>query len=152
MGTVYTEQEMLSLGQYIGQHLEKNNIVLLVGDLGAGKTTLAKGIAKGLEIDEPVTSPTFVLINEYLSGRIVCYHMDLYRINSEEELYDLGIEEYLFGNGVCIIEWPNIATDFLPNDYTVVEITKTDIGRNVVVQKVIGKGNIKEAIDEYFSL
>jgi tRNA threonylcarbamoyladenosine biosynthesis protein TsaE len=88
----------------IASSLGPGSVVSLEGTLGAGKTTLAKGIIRGLGVTETVTSPTFTIISEY-SGRLPVYHMDLYRIEESEELYHLGIDEYLYGDGVSLIEW-----------------------------------------------
>lgn len=96
------------LGHALGKVLQAGDVVLLHGDLGAGKTTFTQGIAQGLGIDEPVTSPTFTLIREY-EGHLMLYHVDLYRIGGTAEAADLGLEEYLSGTGVCVIEWPERA-------------------------------------------
>lgn len=152
MGIVQTEKQMYNLGIFIGERLEESNILLLEGDLGAGKTTLTQGIAKGLGISEMITSPTFVLINEYLSGKKKCYHMDLYRVNNIEELYEIGIEDYLGNDNVCIIEWPDTIRPLLPSDYTTIQIKKIGNERELHVVEVLGNTNIQEAINEYFSL
>ncbi len=104
--TTHTSEETLNLGKRIGQHLEAGDIVFLFGDLGAGKTTLTQGMARGLGVsgDEYVRSPTFTLVNEY-QGKVPVYHVDLYRIGSSLELENLGLEEILSGGGVSIIEW-----------------------------------------------
>lgn len=94
----------MNFGRRLAGELGPGAIVSLEGGLGAGKTTLAKGIAAGLGVHDTVTSPTFTIISEYL-GRIPLYHMDLYRIEDEEELYNLGIDDFLYGDGVCLIEW-----------------------------------------------
>ena len=111
-----SEEETYSLGETIGELVEAGQIILLSGDLGAGKTVLAQGICAGLGVLEDVTSPTFNLINEY-EGDLTVYHMDLYRLEKEEELYDLAIEEYLESDGVVIIEWPDLVYDLLPPDF-----------------------------------
>ncbi len=97
--------ETIEIGEKIGRYLEKGDIVGLTGKLGAGKTTLIQGIARGLGVDSKqyVRSPSFVLIHQY-KGKLPIYHMDLYRLKGKE-IIDLGYEEYLFGDGVCIIEW-----------------------------------------------
>lgn len=99
-------EDTRQLGERIGRWLQAGDILLLFGDLGAGKTTLIQGIAAGLEVgpDQYVRSPTFTLINEY-KGRLPVYHVDLYRIESTAELADLGLEDYLFGEGVTLVEW-----------------------------------------------
>ena len=85
--------------------MEPNDIVLLSGDLGAGKTRFTKGIALGLGIDDMITSPTFTLMNEYKGGRVPLYHYDMYRISSVDEIYELGLNDFFDENGVCVIEW-----------------------------------------------
>ena len=104
-------------GQGVGARLagllEPGDVVLLSGNLGAGKTVFAQGVAAGLGIDEPVTSPTFTLIHEY-QGRLPLYHVDLYRIAGEIEAGDLGLEDYLYGEGVTLIEWPERAAGLVP--------------------------------------
>jgi tRNA threonylcarbamoyladenosine biosynthesis protein TsaE len=97
-------EDTVELGKKIGAFLLPNNVVCLTGDLGAGKTTLIQGIAKGIGVKDYVTSPTFILINEY-QGRIPFFHVDLYRLNSVDEIEDLGIEEYFTRDGACVIEW-----------------------------------------------
>ncbi|MBU1026122.1 MAG: tRNA (adenosine(37)-N6)-threonylcarbamoyltransferase complex ATPase subunit type 1 TsaE [Candidatus Margulisbacteria bacterium] len=97
-------EETVELGKKIGESLRPNDIVCLTGDLGAGKTTLIQGIAEGLGVKDYVTSPTFILINEY-QGNLPLFHVDLYRLNDVSEVEDLGIEEYFTRDGVCVIEW-----------------------------------------------
>ena len=102
-----TLQQTQALGRIIGEQASPGQVVLLTGGLGAGKTTLTQAIGRGLAVDEQhyITSPTFSIIHEY-PGRIPLYHMDFYRIVDEVELVELGIEEYLYGNGFAVIEWP----------------------------------------------
>ncbi|HBF76353.1 MAG TPA: tRNA (adenosine(37)-N6)-threonylcarbamoyltransferase complex ATPase subunit type 1 TsaE [Clostridiaceae bacterium] len=109
------ENETYNIGIKIGKQLKAGDILSLNGDLGAGKTYLTKGIAKGLGVEDYITSPTFTILNEY-EGRIPLYHFDVYRINDVEEMYEIGFEEYLYGNGVCVIEWGSIVEEILPKD------------------------------------
>lgn len=102
----HSEAETLALGERIGQQLRAGDIVLLRGRPGAGKTALARGIARGLGYSGYVNSPTFTLVNEY-EGRLPVYHMDLYRLEGGE-LDELGLDEYLYSGGVCLIEWPQL--------------------------------------------
>jgi tRNA threonylcarbamoyladenosine biosynthesis protein TsaE len=103
------------IGQRLGQYLQPGDVVLLSGPLGSGKTQLAKGIGLGLEISEPIRSPTFTLINEYHSGRLPLYHVDLYRLDGEAEVATIGLEEILEAeDGVVVIEWPENAPEALP--------------------------------------
>lgn len=118
-------EETFDLGVKLGRVLKRGDIVLLNGDLGAGKTQLTKGIAKGLEVDEYITSPTFTLVNEY-RGNIPLYHFDVYRINNIDELYEIGFEEYIFGEGVCVIEWGDAIREILPDNIIDINIKKID--------------------------
>ena len=106
-------QDTDEIGKIIGENLLSGTVICLEGDLGAGKTTLTQSIARGLSIDEYVTSPTFTIIKEY-SGRLNLYHMDAYRLDSEEDMYDLGYDEYINSDGVCIIEWASKIKNLIP--------------------------------------
>lgn len=108
-----TVEETIELGQRIGRLLHPGDILALQGTLAAGKTQLTKGIARGLNISEPVTSPTFTIISEYY-GRMPLYHIDVYRLNSSEDFLDLGVEDMLYGQGICIIEWSEKIMSELP--------------------------------------
>lgn len=99
--------------------LEDGSIVALEGPLGAGKTTLVKGIAEALGIDEPITSPTFTIVSEY-AGRLPLYHVDLYRVGSKEEIELLGLEELIYGRGVSVVEWSDKAPDLFVDPLTIV--------------------------------
>jgi tRNA threonylcarbamoyladenosine biosynthesis protein TsaE len=116
----------VDLGVELGRRLGRGDIVALHGPLGAGKTTLVKGIARSLLIEEPVASPSFTLIAEYDGCReglpIILYHVDLYRINHPQEIEDLGLEEILGASGICVIEWAEKAAEFLPDSAIQVEI------------------------------
>ena len=101
---------------------------------------------------EFVNSPTFVIINEYFTGRLPLYHMDLYRVEEEAQLYDLGVEEYIYGNGVCVVEWPEIARAFLPEDFAQLSLAHDGNARTVELSIHGDCAHIKEAYDEYFSL
>ncbi|WP_099221555.1 tRNA (adenosine(37)-N6)-threonylcarbamoyltransferase complex ATPase subunit type 1 TsaE [Listeria costaricensis] len=118
------EQETTAIAEKIGQHLQAGDIILLEGDLGAGKTTFTKGLAKGLDIEQMVKSPTFTIVREYKRGRLPLYHMDVYRL---EELGgdELGFEEYLDGNGVTVIEWAQFIADLLPDEFLKITISRT---------------------------
>ena len=121
--TLRNESDTDKLGIELGSKVEPGTVIAMIGDLGAGKTTLTKAIAKGLGIRETVTSPTFNIVKEYRSGRLPLYHFDVYRIADPEELYELGYEEYFYGEGVCVIEWADLIEDFLPEDAMRIEIT-----------------------------
>lgn len=113
---VKNEKEAERLGIQLADKLVPGSVIALTGNLGAGKTTFTKAVAKGLGITDVITSPTFTIIQEYRSGRLPLYHFDVYRIEDEEELYELGYEEYFYGDGVCVIEWADRIEDFLPKD------------------------------------
>ncbi len=109
-----SEVDTNALGVSIAQLLKKGDILALVGDLGTGKTTITKAIAKGLGISEDITSPTFNIVKEYLGTSLPLYHFDVYRVHDPEELFNIGIDDYFYGEGVCIIEWANLIEDILP--------------------------------------
>ncbi|MEJ6950781.1 tRNA (adenosine(37)-N6)-threonylcarbamoyltransferase complex ATPase subunit type 1 TsaE [Natronospora cellulosivora (SeqCode)] len=120
-----SEEETLRLGETIGELLEPDQVVLLSGQLGAGKTVLTQGICNGLGVDEDVTSPTYNLINEY-EGDLTVYHIDLYRLEHEEDLYDLGLEECFDSAAVVIIEWPDLAYDLIPPEFVYIKFEVAD--------------------------
>ena len=127
-------------GIKLGKLLKAGHIVCLNGDLGAGKTTLTKSIGIGLDVDEYITSPSFTLINQY-RGRMMVYHFDVYRLEDVDELYDLGFDEYFFGDGVSIIEWAERIEKFIPEDRIVIEIKKTDdVDERILHISGYGKG------------
>lgn len=118
-------EDTKNFGIRFGKLLKSGDIVCLNGDLGAGKTTMTKSIGIGLSVEEYITSPTFTLINMY-KGRMVVYHFDVYRLENVDELYDLGFDEYFFGEGVCIIEWAEKIDRLIPEDRIIIDIKKTD--------------------------
>lgn len=122
------------LGTFLGTKARPGDIILLDGDLGAGKTTLTQFIAKGLGVPstEYVTSPSFAILHEY-QGRIPLYHMDLYRLGGEDEVVDLGFDEYFYGVGLCVIEWPVRAGSTLPKNCLSLTITLRDENTREVV-------------------
>ena len=119
--TSHSPDETQQLGRYIGELAVPGDIFLLVGSLGAGKTCLTQGIAWGLGIKEYTLSPSFVLIRE-LNGRLPLYHIDLYRLDRLEEIVDLGLDDYLYGNGVCAVEWAEKGLSILPPEHLLIEI------------------------------
>jgi tRNA threonylcarbamoyladenosine biosynthesis protein TsaE len=119
------EEQLKEYGRRLGSELEPGAVVALVGELGAGKTTLAKAVASGLCIKEHVTSPTFTIINEYSSGRLPLYHIDLYRLDNSD-LAELGIDEYIDGCGVTVIEWADRIEELIPEDALWIELSYTD--------------------------
>ncbi|MDD5382702.1 MAG: tRNA (adenosine(37)-N6)-threonylcarbamoyltransferase complex ATPase subunit type 1 TsaE [Candidatus Margulisbacteria bacterium] len=114
-------EETVELGRKIGAFLLPNEIIALTGTLGAGKTTLIQGVAEGLGVKDYVTSPTFIIINEY-QGRSLFYHIDLYRLDDVSQIADLGIEEYFQRGGICVIEWAEKLGALLPQTAAKIEI------------------------------
>jgi tRNA threonylcarbamoyladenosine biosynthesis protein TsaE len=108
-------EETEKLGAALGRILKPGTVIAYSGDLGAGKTAFTRGIARGLGILEPVTSPTYTIVNEYDTGRLPLFHFDMYRLHSSEDLWDIGWEDYLERNGVCAVEWSENVADALEN-------------------------------------
>lgn len=119
-----SEKETYELGVKIGRQAKAGQVYTLVGDLGVGKTVFTKGLAAGLEIEEPVSSPTFTIVQVYEEGRLPFYHFDVYRIGDVEEMDEVGFEDYVYGEGVSLIEWANLIEEILPQHYTEVKIEK----------------------------
>ena len=130
-----SEQEEMTckIGYRIGKLLVAGDVVCMTGDLGAGKTTMTKAIAKALGVEEDVTSPTFTIIHEY-SGRLPVYHFDVYRIRRLEEMEDLGYEEYFYGDGVCIIEWAGEIEDLIPKERLWIHIKRDSMGKCRIIE------------------
>ena len=103
------------LGKELADGLAPNTVIALIGDLGTGKTALTKAIARGLGITGAITSPPFTILQEYDEGRLPLYHFDVYRVSDEEELFEIGFEEYFTKGGVCLIEWADLVEDLLPD-------------------------------------
>ncbi len=120
-------QQTEDLGCALAKALKPGAVIAYLGDLGAGKTRFTRGIARGLGITEPVTSPTYTIVNEYLSGSLPLFHFDMYRLRSSEELWDIGWEDYLLRGGVCAVEWSENVWDALENPITV-KLEKLDEG------------------------
>ena len=117
----HSAEQTQKLGTSIGKLAEPGEIYLLIGELGAGKTCLTQGIAYGLDIQEYTLSPSFVIMRE-LHGRLALYHMDFYRLDNIKEISDLGLDDYLYGKGVCVIEWANKGMTVLPEDHLIIKI------------------------------
>lgn len=120
----WNEKETFDVGKSLGDKAEKGQIYTLTGDLGVGKTVFTKGLAEGLEITEPISSPTFTIVQIYESGRMPLYHFDVYRIGDVEEMEEIGYEDCFYGDGVCLIEWANLIEEILPEDIIPVTIEK----------------------------
>ena len=121
-------KETRALGARRATSLRPGDVLLLFGDMGAGKSELTRGIASGLGIDGPVSSPSFTILQVYEDGRVPLYHFDWYRMESVEELYELGMEEYLGGDGIAVVEWPTRCPEAVPESY--LEITFTPLGED----------------------
>ena len=111
--TTHSADETQALGHKLASRLAPGDVIAYFGDLGAGKTAFTRGLAQGLGITDPVTSPTYTIVNEYLSGRIPLFHFDMYRLSSSDELFDIGWEDYLSRGGVCAVEWSENVEDAL---------------------------------------
>lgn len=127
----HSEEETISWAEIFAKSLKAGDTVLLNGEMGSGKTVLAKGIAKGLGIKSEVTSPTYAYINSYEEGRLPLYHFDCYRIPSEDRARALGFEEYFSMGGVCLVEWSENIASLLPDDPKIIRIKKTADGREI---------------------
>ena len=119
---IKNEHDTEEFGMKLVSSLEPGDIVALIGDLGTGKTTLTKYIAKGLGVTENIDSPTFNIVKEHKSGIIPLFHFDVYRLSSGDELLDIGADEYFYSDGVCIIEWADIVADVVPEKAKVILI------------------------------
>ena len=141
--------ETEELGFKIGTLVNAGNIICLTGDLGTGKTHITKGIAKGLNINEIITSPTFTIVNEYDSGRLKLNHFDVYRVSDPDEIYAIGFDDYIFSDAVSIIEWANYIEEILPKEYLHIHISK-DLSKGVNFRRITLKsyGNNYEYIKE----
>lgn len=117
-------EETYALGQKIGKKARAGQVYTLTGDLGVGKTVFTQGVASGLEIDEPVNSPTFTIVQVYEEGRLPFYHFDVYRIGDVEEMEEIGYDDYFFGEGICLIEWAELIEEILPEDRISIIIEK----------------------------
>ena len=117
-------KETFELGVQIGKEAKAGDVYTLVGDLGVGKTVFTQGLAKGLEIEEPISSPTFTIVQVYEEGRLPFYHFDVYRIGDVEEMDENGYEDYIYGQGVCLIEWSNLIEEILPEKRREITIEK----------------------------
>ncbi|MBR4082565.1 MAG: tRNA (adenosine(37)-N6)-threonylcarbamoyltransferase complex ATPase subunit type 1 TsaE [Clostridia bacterium] len=118
--------ETRTLGERLSRVLKAGDVLLLYGDLGAGKSELTRGLARGLGITSPVSSPSFTILNVYEEGRVPLYHFDWYRLESAEELFELGMDEYLGGDGIAVVEWPTQCPEAIPETHLAVTIHPVD--------------------------
>ena len=130
-----TAKETYDFGKSMGEQAKPGTVYTLIGDLGVGKTVFTQGLAKGLEIQEPVSSPTFTIVQVYEEGRLPLYHFDVYRIGDAEEMEEIGYEDYFYGEGVSLIEWANLIEEILPEKYTEIKIEK-DLGKGFDYRKI----------------
>ena len=122
-------EETLALGHRLGKEAKPGEVYTLIGDLGVGKTVLTQGIAEGLDISEPICSPTFTIVQVYEEGRIPFYHFDVYRIGDIEEMDEIGYKDYFYGEGLTMIEWANLIEEILPPNR-----------KEIVIEKDLEKG------------
>ena len=124
--TIQYINELTPLAEKILNLSENIKVFIFNGNLGAGKTTLIKEFCKILKVEEETSSPTYSIVNEYSAPSGKVYHIDLYRLNSVEETFEIGLEDYLFSGNYCFIEWPEMANELLPDHYTIINIEKND--------------------------
>lgn len=128
-------EQTTQLGINLGKLLNPGDIICLTGDLGTGKTHITKGIAKGLNIDDNITSPTFTIVNEYDTGRLKLNHFDVYRVSDPDEIYAIGFDDYIFSDAVSVIEWANYIEEILPKDLLHIRIEK-DLSKGEDYRKI----------------
>ena len=137
----YSEQETFELGKEIGEHAKGGEVFTLEGDLGVGKTVFTKGFAYGLGVRDDVVSPTFTIVQEYEDGRLPFYHFDVYRIGAVEEMDEIGYEDYIQGEGVCLIEWANLIEEIYLGEDTDCHRERLEKGfdyRKITISQVEG--------------
>ncbi len=134
--TFDSEESLIAFGEKLGKALQPHSMITLTGDLGAGKTTLTKGIGKGLGITKVINSPTFTILKTYV-GRLTLYHFDAYRLEDSDD--DLGFEEMFDDEGVCVVEWPMYIENILPQERLEIEIKKDDETHRTLILHPIGK-------------
>ena len=132
-----SNEETIKLGEKIGKYLNKGDVVLLVGDLSAGKTTITKGIGKALGVTKIINSPTFTIVKDYNGSRCGLYHLDLYRLDGLNNDFDL--EEYIDSDRVCVIEWPHQVDEILPKEYLEINLKRIDENQRTIEVSGIGR-------------
>ncbi|EDO0269267.1 TPA: tRNA (adenosine(37)-N6)-threonylcarbamoyltransferase complex ATPase subunit type 1 TsaE [Listeria monocytogenes] len=133
-----SERETRLLAKQLGENLTAGDVILLEGDLGAGKTTFTKGLGEGLLIPQMIKSPTFTIISEYKKGRLPLYHMDVYRLE-DTSADELGLEEYFYGAGVSVVEWAQFVREDLPEEYLEIKLFHIDENTRKIVVKPVGQ-------------
>ena len=143
IGKMVTEtrspKETYELGRKIGLQARPGQVYTLTGDLGVGKTVFTQGVAAGLGITEPVSSPTFTIVQVYEEGRLPFYHFDVYRIGDIEEMEEIGYDDYFFGKGICLIEWAELIEEILPDDRISITIEK-DLAQGFDYRRITVEG------------
>ena len=119
----YSYEDTHKIAKELSDGLKGGEFIAMYGDLGAGKTAFVQGLAKALGIDDHITSPTFTIVNEY-DGRLPLYHFDVYRISDPDEMYEIGYDEYVYSDGVCVVEWAELIEDLFPEKYYKITILK----------------------------
>lgn len=135
----FSEADTFEIGKQLAMNSKAGDIFALSGDLGVGKTVFAKGFAEGLGITENISSPTFTFVLVYENGRMPLYHFDMYRIADPEELEEIGYEDYFFGEGVCLVEWPSRVEELLPENTVRISIEK-DLSKDFMYRKIVVEG------------
>ena len=130
----HSPEETENLGEALGRRLPAGTVLAYRGELGAGKTAFTRGLARGLGCTEPVTSPTYTIVNEYLGGRLPLFHFDMYRLRCADDLWDIGWEDYLDRGGVCAVEWSENVADALEDAVTVTIRKLSDITREITLE------------------
>lgn len=131
-----SDTETEKLGEQLAELLTSGDVIAMTGDLGAGKTALTRGLARGLGYSGRVTSPTFTIVNEYHGGRLPLFHFDMYRLSSSDDLYDIGFDDYLSQGGVCAIEWANNVEDALPHGTIYIKLSRvSDTERTIEIKR-----------------
>ncbi|MBO5239779.1 MAG: tRNA (adenosine(37)-N6)-threonylcarbamoyltransferase complex ATPase subunit type 1 TsaE [Lachnospiraceae bacterium] len=131
----FSTEETFQIGYELAKQAEPGDVFCLIGDLGVGKTVFSQGFGAGIGIEDAINSPTFTIVQVYEEGRLPFYHFDVYRIGDEEELFEIGFDEILDGDGVSLIEWANLIPGSLPRQYTEIQIEK-DLERGFDYRKV----------------
>ena len=130
----HSPEETEALGEALGKVLKAGTVIAYKGDLGAGKTAFTRGLARGLGCKELVTSPTYTIVNEYLGGRLPLFHFDMYRLESSDDLFDIGWEDYLERGGVCAVEWSENVEDAMENPIVITIQKLSDEERNIILE------------------
>lgn len=134
----HSEKQTRRLGTRLAAMLQPGDVVALIGDLGSGKTRWIQGVCRGLDVVDPVISPTFTLVNEY-QGRLPVYHIDLYRLSEASESLTFGLEEYLYGDGISLVEWADKALDYFPEHFLTVELYYLEDTKRRIVMRPNGE-------------